>query len=205
MIKPLINTRKTILAASLVISGFAYSQVGINTSNPTKILDVNGDIRVRTLNTIIAPNIAYVITADANGNLYRSTPLDAMYSTGIYVQNTSPNNWNNIKVGGKGTKFDFTGRATLGAGVDFTFSIFYDYGTGFSVVGTPVSQTGTSISVSGTSSTTFTVALTVSGTAYNFVYSVTDPNSSPTGLSNISVTNPASIDVTGSFVSLYHT
>lgn len=203
--KPLLKKAKqTILAASLIASGFAYSQVGINTASPTKILDVNGDMRVRILNTITAPNIAYVITADANGNLYRSTPLDAIYSTGIYVQNTSVNNWNNIKVGGKGTTFDFTGRAAIGSGVDFTFSVFYDYGTGFSVVSTPVSQTGSSITVSGTSSTSFTVAITVSGTTYNFVYSVTDPNSSSTGLANISVTNSASIGVTGSFVSLYH-
>ncbi|MDQ1095259.1 MULTISPECIES: hypothetical protein [Chryseobacterium] len=204
MMKPLLNTKKRILAASLLISGFAYSQVGINTSNPTKILDVNGDMRVRTLNTISAPNIAYVITADTDGNLHRSTPLDTMYSTGIYVKSTSVNNWNNIKVGAKGTKFDFTGRAAIGSGIDFTFSVFYDYGSGFSVVGTPVSQTSTSITVSGTSSTTFTVALTVSGTTYNFVYTVTDPVIPSTGLGSISVTNSASIGVTGSFVSLYH-
>ncbi|WP_294266985.1 hypothetical protein [uncultured Chryseobacterium sp.] len=204
MMKFLINIKQTILAASLIISGLAHSQVGINTASPTKILDVNGDMRVRTLTTVSASNVAYVITTDTNGNLYRSTPLDAMYSTGIYVKSTSVNNWNNIKVGGKGTTFDFTGRAAIGGGVDFTFSVFYDYGSGFSAVGTPVSQNGSSITVSGTSSTSFTVALTVSGTTYNFVYSVTDPNTSSTGLANISVTNTASIGVTGSFVSLYH-
>lgn len=196
--------QKTYLFAALVASGFIFAQVGINTPSPTKILDVNGDMRVRTLNSVYAPNVAYVIMADTDGNLYKSTPLDTMFSTGIYVKSTSVNNWNNIKVGGKGTTFDFTGRAAIGSGVDFTFSVFYDYGTGFTVVSSPVAQSGSSISVTGTNSTSFTVSITASGTTYNFIYTVTDPNTSTSGLANISVANSSSIGITGTFVSLYH-
>ncbi len=50
----------------ILTTGFIFAQVGINTSSPTKDLDINGEIRIRNLPTQTS-NI--LIGADAEGNI----------------------------------------------------------------------------------------------------------------------------------------
>ena len=61
---------KNILSAILfcaVIIG--YAQVGVNTDNPSRVLDVNGDLRVRTLNKVTIADYPDVLVTDVNGNI----------------------------------------------------------------------------------------------------------------------------------------
>ncbi len=61
---------KNILSAILfcaVIIG--YAQVGVNTDNPSRVLDVNGDLRVRTLNKVTIADYPDVLVTDADGNI----------------------------------------------------------------------------------------------------------------------------------------
>lgn len=163
------------IAPILLCSGLSLAQVGINTTAPTKSLDVNGTMKIRTLQDQSEPNIAYVIVADASGNLSRATPKDAVFSSGLYTAGHI--NWNNILVGSKGTRLDFSGRATTSGGTpDFTFSVFYDIGTGFTVIST------TGVTVTPVNATSLNVA--TSGTTFNLVFTLISG-----GFANISCTN----------------
>lgn len=54
--------------------------IGIGTTAPSATLDVNGNTRIRTMGT--STNSDYVVTADANGNLRKSsTPVTTYYTT----------------------------------------------------------------------------------------------------------------------------
>lgn len=63
--------KKSIVLAMLVVSSFVLAQsnkVGINTTTPTSVLDVNGDLRVRTIPT--SSNIKDVaLVTDVDGNV----------------------------------------------------------------------------------------------------------------------------------------
>lgn len=187
-----------ILILNVLIPGCLLSQVGINTTNPTKTLDVNGEVRIRTLNNVSLPNVMYLVAADSQGNLSRATPFDTMYSSGIYVSSITNNQWSNIRMSTKGTRLDFVGRAAMGSGIDFTFSVFYDYGAGFSIISSPVIEGGSSINVSGISATSFRVSITSGATTENFLFTISAPSSD---LSNIVVSNINGIVVKGTFVS----
>lgn len=63
--------KRILLAMSLLISVIATAQVGINTDNPTNSLDVNGDVRVRTLAD--AGNQDLVVASSASGVLNKTT------------------------------------------------------------------------------------------------------------------------------------
>lgn len=52
-----------------VFFSYAFAQVGINTALPTKTLDVNGNMRIRQVNTMSGSS---VITLDSNGNVYKA-------------------------------------------------------------------------------------------------------------------------------------
>lgn len=54
-------------AQALAVSIFSFSQIGINTNDPTKTLDVNGEARVRTLP--IGNATDELLVADSNGNV----------------------------------------------------------------------------------------------------------------------------------------
>lgn len=57
----------------LFLYQITYSQVGIGTTNPTKDLDINGELRVRNLPTQVSTAI---LTTDSNGNIgVNNTPL----------------------------------------------------------------------------------------------------------------------------------
>lgn len=71
---------KNILFISVFISWFCSAQVGINTTSPTRMLDHNGDLRVRTLTDKTADNsYGNVIVADSNGNLDKWDKNDLKY------------------------------------------------------------------------------------------------------------------------------
>ncbi len=60
--------KKIILCSGIVFSIPVFSQVGINTSNPTNTLDVNGTTRVRNLGTLTSSTVS-ALFADENGVL----------------------------------------------------------------------------------------------------------------------------------------
>ncbi|WP_294322215.1 hypothetical protein [uncultured Chryseobacterium sp.] len=124
--------RLTILL--LILAGFSMdAQVGILTTSPTRILDVNGDARVRVLSDILMPNVSQVLVTDTSGLLQQATPIDVLYSSGLYTRSSSNDNWSGIYVGSKACRLDFTGRVDYYA-IDFTFSVLYKIGTGFQVI-----------------------------------------------------------------------
>ncbi|WP_160137316.1 hypothetical protein [Chryseobacterium sp. c4a] len=158
-----------------LLSLSAYSQVGVNTTTPTKSLDVNGELRVRTIPNQVAPNVTKMITSDANGNIQGSTPLDAMYSSGLITKGHMT--WNNILVGAKSTKLDFTGRLAL-ASTNFTFSVFYEVGSGFTVLSsspnvTVTANNATSLRISAGGST-YILTFNVNSNGYATVTCNTD-------------------------------
>jgi hypothetical protein len=53
----------------LLFSGVSIAQVGVNTTDPTTTLDVNGTLRVRTLTKSDSNPATIVVGVDANGNL----------------------------------------------------------------------------------------------------------------------------------------
>lgn len=62
----------TIKFYTLVLVSFfstAFTQVGINTTSPTKTLDINGNMRIRQMNTMSG---SVVLTVDNNGNVYKA-------------------------------------------------------------------------------------------------------------------------------------
>lgn len=59
-----------LLLLILVFQSSIYSQVGINTTTPTKTLDVNGELRVRTLPS--SSSVTQALYADNDGNVVTS-------------------------------------------------------------------------------------------------------------------------------------
>jgi hypothetical protein len=67
--------KKIICLYVLVLFNVSFSQVGIGTTSPTKDLDVNGEMRVRTLPLQNLSNSS-LLSTDINGNLGKiSTPV----------------------------------------------------------------------------------------------------------------------------------
>ena len=124
---------KTIIVFLMLLGTVLRSQVGILTQSPTNVLDVNGDVRVRTLADQMLPGIPQVLTADNNGVLQQAIPIEVLYSSGLYTRGNGNNYWSGIYVGTKACRLDFTGRIADYA-LDLTFSVFYKIGTGFQVV-----------------------------------------------------------------------
>ncbi len=46
-------------------------RVGINTNNPTKSLDINGDVRIRVIRDTSSSNLKYLVVDDS-GNVYKT-------------------------------------------------------------------------------------------------------------------------------------
>lgn len=92
------KTNKTILAAVVFFLGVTTvnaqeGRVGINTTTPTKILDINGDLRVRDLPVIIGGTN---LVADTNGIIGVYKPIDpndfVLYNTSTNVRQNSNSN-----------------------------------------------------------------------------------------------------------------
>lgn len=144
---------------------FNYAQVGILTDSPTKVMDVNGDARVRILNNIFLPDVSQVLTTDNNGVLQKATPIDVLYSSGLYTRQSPNDYWTGIYVGNKACRLDFIGRFDLYA-TDFTFSVFYEISKAFKVISqnivtvAPIDATSFNINFGGT---TYLFQFTLSG------------------------------------------
>ncbi|WP_378103242.1 hypothetical protein [Chryseobacterium sp. sg2396] len=72
---------KKILFIALLLSGLSVkSQVGINTDSPTKMLDVNGDLRIRMLPQ--GNNSQSLLITDSNGNMLKMDVPEMLPSKG---------------------------------------------------------------------------------------------------------------------------
>lgn len=60
---------KIALPLVLFACGISFAQVGVNTTNPTSSLDVNGTLRVRTLTASATVPATLMVGVDSNGNL----------------------------------------------------------------------------------------------------------------------------------------
>lgn len=66
--------KRTLLNAALVLSAFVSAQnTGINTTNPTHTLDVNGDLRVRAIPDTGSGFLNYILGADTDGVIRKTT------------------------------------------------------------------------------------------------------------------------------------
>ncbi|SDR04149.1 hypothetical protein SAMN05421664_3251 [Chryseobacterium soldanellicola] len=64
--------KKTYILALLFIiisCQIVFAQVGVNTNSPTRTLDVNGEMRVRSLPTTATTNDKSLLSVDGNGNI----------------------------------------------------------------------------------------------------------------------------------------
>ncbi|MFC4634894.1 hypothetical protein ACFO3O_13315 [Dokdonia ponticola] len=77
---------KIILVILLCISATSYAQVGINTTEPTSTLDVNGTIRVRSMIVNEQANPRFVVGSDVNGNLINLELGDNLYIDGNVIR-----------------------------------------------------------------------------------------------------------------------
>ncbi len=66
--------KKIALLLFLTISSFSYAQVGVNTTNPTNDLDVNGTFRVRTVGTDVNLSVSdSILFVSSNGVVKRTS------------------------------------------------------------------------------------------------------------------------------------
>lgn len=86
--------KKTNLLIFCMISEIMIAQVGINTNSPTATLDVNGEVRIRSLPTSSStPNV--MLTIDSNGNISKRTSPNLRKNTIgdiKYSRDTTDNN-----------------------------------------------------------------------------------------------------------------
>ncbi|AWK06525.1 hypothetical protein HYN56_20770 [Flavobacterium crocinum] len=67
------------------VTGGTAGRIGVNTNAPTATLDINGEARVRTLPTVVAPTTDNLVTTDSNGNLHQRTVADAVGTIGWLI------------------------------------------------------------------------------------------------------------------------
>lgn len=136
--------KKTYTLLSLHIALFSFSQVGIGLTTPTESLDVNGNIRSRTLYTVPSVKTDYFVQVDPTGVL-KSAPKD-YGGTGV-ITLTSGVSTELISITGADAKVlyfidgnqNFTvtlPKATGVAGKEIAFFIWGgNFGTAFNFVG----------------------------------------------------------------------
>ena len=61
--------KKILFYICIFISTNLFSQVGINTNQPTRVLDIDGDLRVRDLKKVTIADYPDVLVTDVNGNI----------------------------------------------------------------------------------------------------------------------------------------
>ncbi|WP_299767134.1 hypothetical protein [uncultured Dokdonia sp.] len=66
--------KKLLIVTMLAVASFANAQIGVNTTEPTKTLDVNGELRIRTT-PVEGATPATTLAVDNNGNVVKSNRL----------------------------------------------------------------------------------------------------------------------------------
>jgi hypothetical protein len=90
-----------LLTFCFIIIGTSNAQVGINTTNPTKELDINGELRIRSLPQL---PVGDLLTSDASGNIGR-VPKDSVstyFGDSMYIRFMPIPVCNNVLVGSTG-------------------------------------------------------------------------------------------------------
>lgn len=184
--------KKIIISFFVFVSLVMKSQnVGIGIQNPTRALDVNGEVRVR--NCFASTDSKKILTIRNQNttvkNILTSTSaFNMLYSTGIYNRQVSNNNWRNIVVGKKLARLDFSGRTSVSA-ADFTFSLLYDVeNSAIKVLKQPVFIGSTSYEITNISGHVFTIqAVSSGGGKTNFVCTISFNTTHPVGTASITV------------------
>jgi hypothetical protein len=87
----------------LIYSSIVYSQVGIGTTNPTKELDINGELRIR--NVPVTTTSTDLLTVDVDGNVAKlnvffvSDVNSTIATTNVDFTSSGVNTINNIDLG----------------------------------------------------------------------------------------------------------
>ncbi|PWW20605.1 hypothetical protein [Chryseobacterium sp. AG844] len=68
--------KKIMLLLSVIFGGMMYSQVGINTATPTRTLDVNGNVRFRSVDVVTNSDNSGILLTDTAGNVSQISSSD---------------------------------------------------------------------------------------------------------------------------------
>jgi len=78
------NMKNNLIIALLLVSGFIKAQVGIGTEEPTRTLDVNGNLRVtRTVDKTNSVDYGFLLAADTNSNNIDKISIPAIIDDGM--------------------------------------------------------------------------------------------------------------------------
>lgn len=177
--------KKITFAALLSVASFVgihAQNVGVGTDAPTQKLDVNGTLRVRTLDKVNYPNGDKVVTHKTDGTFTHTPALDVLYSTGLYVK--GKNSWENLLVG-SAARIDFTGRLSL-LFLDVSFSFLYKPNVGFIFPPSSnilISSKPESVSLTQVSASVFRLTIKMSGKqpfSYDFTFTYSNSNNKVT-------------------------
>jgi hypothetical protein len=138
--------------------------VGIGTTDPTRTMDVNGQLRIRNLPVADTADANVLIPGNTSGDITKTTVRKFLHTTGILVYSSPNNFWSGLDMGTKSAKLTFVGRTA--AGGDFSFEVFWGVNTGFTVIpnslvnASSFSTSGStfSMTVGGAETITFTFA-----------------------------------------------
>lgn len=181
---------------------WGQAKTGVNTKNPKATLDVNGELRATIPDLGLTPGglnpsrrLSNVITHETDGVLMWVTPMDLVFSSGVYVKQSAPNQWNNLYLGPEVARLDFVGQNTTDA-LSFTFSVLYVKGSGFKEIPASTRAQG-SVTISNLvplSATQFSILF--GGVNYTFTLTQTGNTGA------ISVSNTSGKNIKGTFFSV---
>ena len=74
--------RKIFLPSALLFHVICFSQIGIETAQPTAMLDINGNMRIRNIPSISRESVAKdsILTSNITGNSHRVSSKTLVYS-----------------------------------------------------------------------------------------------------------------------------
>lgn len=97
--------KKLLIVTMLAVASFAHAQIGVNTTEPTKTLDVNGELRIRTTPSE-GSTPATTLAVDDSGNVVKSNRLSLYEIFTLEAQNSvrttlssGSNTVNNLDIG----------------------------------------------------------------------------------------------------------
>lgn len=194
------NRTVTLGSNNIIFSGTGKMGVGQNVGTPTTTLDIDGNVRIRTLtgvsnNTSTSNTYAQnILATDTQGNLVNTNTSSILYSTGLYTKSYQNNSWRGILVGTKEAKLEFFGRHSTGS-LAINFSLLYSSMRNLVVIQSPIgSSSGTQLTITNLTQNSFD--LVIGSLTLSFAMTVTG------GLMDIQVTNAGSSWIQGTWTSL---